>query len=53
MKLLKLMKGMMYRGHLEGGRDQSGVPVLVDPENDVIGMVESDDIVSYLERTYS
>ncbi|MFB6085816.1 MAG: glutaredoxin family protein [Halodesulfurarchaeum sp.] len=31
---------------------QTGVPVLVDPENDVSGMPESDDIVKYLERTY-
>lgn len=31
---------------------QSGVPVLVDPENDVTGMPESSDIVAYLERTY-
>jgi len=32
---------------------QSGVPVLVDPEHDVTGMAESDDIVDYLERTYA
>lgn len=32
--------------------DQSGVPVLVDPDHDVAGMAESDDIVAYLERTY-
>ena len=31
---------------------QSGVPVLVDPENSVTGMAESEDIVAYLERTY-
>jgi len=31
---------------------QSGVPVLVDTENGVEGMAESDDIVAYLERTY-
>lgn len=31
---------------------QSGVPVLVDPENDITGLSESDDIVEYLERTY-
>ena len=31
---------------------QSGVPVLVDPDHDVEGMPESDDIVAYLERTY-
>lgn len=32
---------------------QTGVPVLVDEENDVSGMPESDDIVEYLERTYA
>jgi glutathione S-transferase len=26
--------------------------VLVDPEHDVEGMPESDDIVAYLEKTY-
>jgi glutathione S-transferase len=31
---------------------QTGVPVLVDPEHDVEGMPESDDIVAYLEETY-
>ena len=31
---------------------QTGVPVLVDPDNDVEGMAESDDIVRYLEETY-
>lgn len=31
---------------------QAGVPVIVDEENDVDGMAESDDIVDYLERTY-
>ncbi|MCL7417046.1 MAG: glutathione S-transferase N-terminal domain-containing protein [Halalkalicoccus sp.] len=31
---------------------QSGVPVLVDPENCVEGLAESADIVAYLERTY-
>ncbi|WP_435359670.1 glutathione S-transferase N-terminal domain-containing protein [Haloarchaeobius sp. DFWS5] len=31
---------------------QTGVPVLVDPDNGVDGMPESDDIVAYLERTY-
>ncbi len=31
---------------------QTGVPVLVDPANDVTGMPESDDIVEYLEATY-
>lgn len=31
---------------------QSGVPVLVDRENGIEGMAESDDIVDYLERAY-
>jgi glutathione S-transferase len=31
---------------------QTGVPVLVDPDNDVEGMPESRDIVAYLEATY-
>ena len=31
---------------------QTGVPVLVDPDNDVEGMPESDDIVAYLEEEY-
>ncbi|KAB1192582.1 glutaredoxin [Haloferax sp. MBLA0076] len=31
---------------------QTGVPVLVDEENDVEGMPESSDIVQYLEETY-
>jgi glutathione S-transferase len=32
---------------------QSGVPVLVDPEHDVEGMAESDEIVAYLDATYA
>lgn len=55
--------GLEYEPHdvspFRGGRDevrevsgQSGVPVLVDRENGVTGMAESDDIVAYLERTY-
>jgi glutaredoxin 3 len=31
---------------------QTGVPVLVDEENGIEGMPESDDIVEYLEETY-
>jgi glutathione S-transferase len=31
---------------------QTGVPVLVDEDNDITGMPESDDIVEYLEKTY-
>lgn len=40
------------RSEVKAVSGQSGVPVLVDPENDVTGMAESDDIVAYLERTY-
>ena len=31
---------------------QTGVPVLVDRDNGVTGMAESDDIVAYLKETY-
>ncbi len=31
---------------------QTGVPVIVDEEDGVDGMAESDDIVAYLEETY-
>ncbi|MFB6308682.1 MAG: glutathione S-transferase N-terminal domain-containing protein [Haloarculaceae archaeon] len=31
---------------------QTGVPVLVDNDNGIEGMPESDDIVEYLEQTY-
>ncbi|WP_049934957.1 glutathione S-transferase N-terminal domain-containing protein [Haloplanus natans] len=31
---------------------QTGVPVLIDPDHDVEGMAESDDIVAYLDETY-
>jgi glutathione S-transferase len=31
---------------------QTGVPVLVDKDNGVDAMPESDDIVEYLEETY-
>jgi len=31
---------------------QTGVPVLVDKEQEIEGMPESDDIVEYLEQTY-
>jgi glutathione S-transferase len=40
------------RTEVEAVSGQTGVPVLVDEENDVDGMPESDDIVAYLERTY-
>ncbi|MFC3959998.1 glutaredoxin family protein [Halovivax cerinus] len=31
---------------------QAGVPVLVDPDEGVTGMPESNEIVAYLDRTY-
>lgn len=40
------------RSTVEEVSGQQGVPVLVDTENGVTGMAESDDIVAYLERTY-
>ncbi|WP_435180711.1 glutathione S-transferase N-terminal domain-containing protein [Halorussus sp. AFM4] len=40
------------RDEVEEVSGQTGVPVLVDEENDVEGMPESDDIVEYLEETY-
>jgi glutathione S-transferase len=40
------------RTEVEEVSGQTGVPVLVDEDNGVEGMAESDDIVAYLERTY-
>ena len=40
------------RTEVEAVSGQTGVPVLVDEENDVEGMAESDDIVAYLEEQY-
>ena len=40
------------RTDVEKVSGQTGVPVLVDPDHDVEGMPESDDIVAYLEKTY-
>ncbi|USZ66879.1 glutathione S-transferase N-terminal domain-containing protein [Halorussus salilacus] len=40
------------RDEVEAVSGQTGVPVLVDEENGVEGMAESDDIVAYLEETY-
>jgi glutathione S-transferase len=40
------------RTEVEAVSGQTGVPVLVDPDHDVEGMAESDDIVAYLDRTY-
>jgi glutathione S-transferase len=40
------------RTEVEKVSGQTGVPVLVDKDNGVEGMPESDDIVEYLEETY-
>jgi glutathione S-transferase len=40
------------RTEVEEVSGQTGVPVLVDPDHDVEGMSESDDIVAYLDETY-
>jgi len=40
------------RSEVYGVSGQYGVPVLVDKDNGVEGMAESDDIVRYLYRTY-
>ena len=41
------------RTEVEELSDQTGVPVLVDNDNGIEGMPESDDIVEYLEETYA
>jgi len=41
------------RTEVEKVSGQTGVPVLVDPDNGVEGMPESDDIVEYLEKNYA
>jgi len=40
------------RDEVEAVSGQTGVPVLVDPDNGVEGMAESDDIVAYLDEEY-
>ncbi|PSP47626.1 glutaredoxin [Halobacteriales archaeon QH_3_68_24] len=40
------------RTEVEAVSGQTGVPVLVDRDNGIEGMPESDDIVAYLEREY-
>jgi glutathione S-transferase len=40
------------RTEVEEVSGQTGVPVLVDNDNGIEGMPESDDIVEYLEKTY-
>jgi len=40
------------RTEVEEISGQTGVPVLVDPDNGIEGMPESSDIIEYLETTY-
>jgi len=40
------------RSEVEEVSGQTGVPVLVDTDNGIEGMAESDDIVEYLEEQY-
>ena len=40
------------RDEVKAVSGQTGVPVLVDPDNGVEGLAESDDIIAYLEETY-
>ena len=40
------------RDEVEAVSGQTGVPVLVDTDNGVEGMPESDDIVEYLDERY-
>ena len=40
------------RDEVEEVSGQRGVPVIVDEDNGVDGMYESDDIVDYLDRAY-
>ncbi|RQG92882.1 glutaredoxin [Natrarchaeobius halalkaliphilus] len=41
------------RTEVEAVSGQTGVPVITDEANDIVGMNESDDIVDYLEETYA
>ncbi|MUV89712.1 glutaredoxin [Halapricum sp. CBA1109] len=41
------------RTEVEEISGQTGVPVLVDEDNGIEGMAESDDIVAYLEKHYA
>ena len=41
------------RSEVEEISGQTGVPVIVDPANDIEGMAESADIITYLESTYA
>jgi len=41
------------RTEVQAVSGQTGVPVLVDNDNGIEGMPESDDIVEYLEKNYA
>jgi glutaredoxin 3 len=41
------------RTEVEELTGQTEVPVIVDPDHDIDGMNESDDIITYLEETYA
>ncbi|WP_049985106.1 glutathione S-transferase N-terminal domain-containing protein [Halobellus rufus] len=49
---VKVPSAHSERTEVEEVSGQTGVPVLVDEDNGVEGMSESDDIVAYLEETY-
>ncbi|SNZ17589.1 Glutathione S-transferase, N-terminal domain [Natronoarchaeum philippinense] len=49
----KVPRSHSERTEVEEVSGQTGVPVLVDEDNGVEGMAESDDIVAYLEETYA
>ncbi|WP_132058935.1 glutathione S-transferase N-terminal domain-containing protein [Halorussus amylolyticus] len=48
----KVPSSRAARDEVKAVSGQAGVPVLVDEDNGVEGMPESDDIVAYLEKTY-
>ena len=50
---IKVPSSHSKRDEVKEVSGQTGVPVLVDEENGVEGMPESDDIVEYLEETYA
>ena len=49
----KVPRSHSDRTEVEKVSGQTGVPVLVDNDNGIEGMAESDDIVAYLEKTYA
>ncbi|QGN07825.1 glutaredoxin [Halorhabdus sp. CBA1104] len=48
----KVPSSKSAREEVKAVSGQTGVPVLVDNDNGIEGMPESDDIVEYLEETY-